>query len=277
MHEPIVRGIVRAHGGVLQTHDVPGMSGSAYVLEVPIGSGAGAMAAPAAPGGAELALPEQASGTSGRRRARRSSVDAFLESEVPGPDDSSGGGEAAVPTGRRRRRAGDESATAVEAGGEGTSGGTGRRRGRAADGDESGSEGVSEGAVMTAAEHAAGTAASGTGLGGTVSPRGVPLGGERQALLTALPASGSADDSDGPDGPGDSGGEDGQPTGRRRRALAAAAERAAAQEAGARTVFALPLPTPIGHRMCRRPRLRRRRGSGRAGSASRWCSGWASR
>ncbi len=66
------------------------------------------------------------------------------------------------------------------------------------------------------------------------------MGGERQALPAALPASGSADDSDGPDDPGDSGGEDGQPTGRRRRALAAAAERAAAQEAGARTVFALP-------------------------------------
>ncbi|MGW3307199.1 PAS domain-containing protein [Streptomyces sp. NPDC001073] len=240
VHEPIVRGIVRAHGGVLQTHDVPGMSGSAYVLEVPIGGGAGAMAAPAAAGGAELALPEQASGTSGRRRARRPSVDAFLESEVPGPDDSSGGGEAAVPTGRRRRRAGDESAAAVEAGGEGASGGTGRRRGRAADGDESGSEGVSEGAVMTAAEHAAGTAASGNGLGGTVSPRGVPAGGERQALPAALPAGGSDDESGGPEGSGESGGEDGQPTGRRRRALAAAAERAAAQEAGARTVFALP-------------------------------------
>lgn len=45
VHEPIVRGIVRAHGGVLQTHEVPGMSGSAYVLEVPLGGGAGAMAA----------------------------------------------------------------------------------------------------------------------------------------------------------------------------------------------------------------------------------------
>jgi PAS domain S-box-containing protein len=37
VHQPIVRGIVRAHGGVLQTHAVPGMSGNAYVLEVPIG------------------------------------------------------------------------------------------------------------------------------------------------------------------------------------------------------------------------------------------------
>ncbi|WP_329253364.1 PAS domain-containing protein [Streptomyces sp. NBC_01478] len=250
VHEPIVRGIVRAHGGVLQTHDVPGMSGSAYVLEVPIGGGAGAVAVPAATGGgAELALPEPASGTAGsngRRRARRSSVDAFLESEVPGSDDTGGGdgGEAAVPTGRRRRRAGDESvaAAAGEAGGDGASSGTGRRRGRAADGDSEGvaaggAGGVSEGAVMTAAEHAAGTAASGTGLGGTVSPRGVPAGGERQALPAALPASGGSGDSD---GSGDSGGEDGQPTGRRRRALAAAAERAAAQEAGARTVFALP-------------------------------------
>lgn len=255
VHEPIVRGIVRAHGGVLQTHDVPGMSGSAYVLEVPIGGGAGAVAVPAATGGgAELALPEQASTSNGRRRARRSSVDAFLESEVPDgtSEDTGGGGESAVPTGRRRRRAGDESAAvavAGEAGGDGASGGTGRRRGRAAegaageasDGDPEGvsggvSGGVSEGAVMTAAEHAAGTAASGTGLGGTVSPRGVPVGGERQALPAALPASGSADVAD----DSDSGGEDGQPTGRRRRALAAAAERAAAQEAGARTVFALP-------------------------------------
>ncbi|MBK6014004.1 PAS domain-containing protein [Streptomyces sp. MBT53] len=258
VHEPIVRGIVRAHGGVLQTHDVPGMSGSAYVLEVPIGGGAGAVAVPATTGGAELALPEQATGgNSGRRRARRSSVDAFLESEVPGDgsDGSSGsGGEGAVPTGRRRRRAGEESAAAVEAGGDGASSGTGRRRGRAAevgagdgdgDGSEGGADGVSEGAVMTAAEHAAGTAASGTGLG-AVPPGGVPVpapggGGERQALPPALPAGGPAGGaSNGADGSGDSGGEDGQPTGRRRRALAAAAERAAAQEAGARTVFALP-------------------------------------
>ncbi|WP_308011731.1 PAS domain-containing sensor histidine kinase, partial [Streptomyces plumbidurans] len=69
VHEPIVRGIVRAHGGVLQTHDVPGMSGSAYVLEVPIGGGAGAVAAEAP---AQAAGGEEGSG--GRRRARRSSV-----------------------------------------------------------------------------------------------------------------------------------------------------------------------------------------------------------
>lgn len=36
VHAPIVRGIVRQHGGVLQTHKVPGAGGSAYVLEVPV-------------------------------------------------------------------------------------------------------------------------------------------------------------------------------------------------------------------------------------------------
>ncbi|EST37561.1 hypothetical protein N566_12400, partial [Streptomycetaceae bacterium MP113-05] len=35
VHEPLVRGIVHRHGGVLQTHRVPGSGGSAYVLEVP--------------------------------------------------------------------------------------------------------------------------------------------------------------------------------------------------------------------------------------------------
>ncbi|MFG3254130.1 PAS domain-containing protein [Streptomyces sp. NPDC048172] len=42
VHEPLVRGIVRRHGGVLQTHEVPGAAGgSAYVLEVPVASTGG--------------------------------------------------------------------------------------------------------------------------------------------------------------------------------------------------------------------------------------------
>ncbi|HZF91856.1 MAG TPA: histidine kinase, partial [Streptomyces sp.] len=114
------------------------------------------------------------------------------------------------------------------------SGGTGRRRGRAAEDAARGAAGVAEGAVVTADEHAAGTAAAGTGLGGTVPPQGVPAPGgrrarrapeEQHALPPALPAAAE---------------ENPQPTGRRRRALAAAQERAAAQEAGPRTVFALP-------------------------------------
>ncbi|WP_030609189.1 PAS domain-containing protein [Streptomyces fulvoviolaceus] len=260
VHEPIVRGIVRAHGGVLQTHDVPGMSGNAYVLEVPIGGGAGAVtppgpaaleAGPAAP--AAAVVPEQSPG-GGRRRARRSSVDAFLESEVPGGESDESGvsaTEGSAPTGRRRRRAAAEQepvsvpAQASGEDGEG-SGGTGRRRGRPAEGAEGAAPedaDVSEGAVMTAAEHAAGTAAVATGLGGTVPPQGVPApggrrarrdDGEQHALPPALPAA-SAES-----GQGASGQDSEQAGGRRRRALAAASERAAAQEAGPRTVFALP-------------------------------------
>ncbi|MFF0022583.1 PAS domain-containing protein [Streptomyces sp. NPDC005496] len=273
VHEPIVRGIVRAHGGVLQTHEVPGMSGSAYVLEVPIGGGAGAVAAGSVPG-TEIALPEQAAQQthetqqtqqaqqgSGRRRARRSSVDSFLDGAETAPDTGAGTVSepvaqdpgAAQPTGRRRRRS-EEAAAPAEAavpaqGPEdeeakaGAPGGTGRRRGRPSpvEGDAGG---VAEGAVLMAGEHSAGQAAVGTGLGGTVPPQGVPAPSgrrarrdtEQHALPPALPAAQST--------PGDAGAAseapDAQPTGRRRRALAAAAERAAAQEAGARTVFALP-------------------------------------
>ncbi|MEY9487623.1 PAS domain S-box-containing protein [Streptomyces calvus] len=291
VHEPIVRGIVRAHGGVLQTHEVPGMSGSAFVLEVPIGGGAGAVAPAALPAGVPAAAPAAApSGASGgapgeeaasveaaeaaeaasgggRRRARRSSVDAFLDSEVPGANDAPD----TAPTGRRRRRAAAaEPAQAqlpAQASGEGAgvSGGTGRRRGRPAEGSAPGGApgssvelagaGVSEGAVVTAAEHAAGAAASNTGLGGTVPPQGVPASagrpvparsGEQHALPPALPApSGGNGAAEAPSAevqvhvPAQGSGQP-QATGRRRRALAAANERAAAQEAAPRTVFALP-------------------------------------
>ncbi|MFV0134942.1 PAS domain-containing protein [Streptomyces sp. HMX87] len=261
VHEPIVRGIVRAHGGVLQTHDVPGMSGNAYVLEVPLGGGAGAVAAVApdaegaanedAPdGGAEAGSAEQGSGGGGRRRARRASVDAFLESEVAGGSGDAEAQAPAAPTGRRRRRAAQAPVPVpaqAQPPGE-ASGGTGRRRGQPAEVAAAGAAegaGVAEGAVVTAAEHAAGAAASGTGLGGTVPPQGVPASaqgvpqptgrrarraaGEQHALPPALPAQagGAADEAP-------------QPTGRRRRALASANERAAAQEAAPRQVFALP-------------------------------------
>ncbi|MFH8608477.1 PAS domain-containing protein [Streptomyces sp. NPDC018029] len=333
VHEPIVRGIVRAHGGVLQTHEVPGMGGSAYVLEVPIGAGptegasssdapgsagssgsagaagsagsAGSLSSVpsggAAPGSA-VVVPEQASATSGggRRRARRPSVDSFLESAsssssaVPGAAGSSGGAGAesdtdgsgsgvagaqgaaqgAAPsggTGRRRGRRAAEASSPETLGGavatelvsgpgtgtqaaEAASGGTGRRRGRpsAAEGTEG-----TEGAVMTAAEHAAGSAA----LGETVPPQGVPVPngptgrrarrtGEQHALpaLASGPAetSGAAGAVPGTElaaveaGHGDAA----RPTGRRaRRALAAARERAAAEEANNGRVFALPPAT----------------------------------
>ncbi|CAM5594859.1 PAS domain-containing protein OS=Streptomyces alboniger OX=132473 GN=CP975_17120 PE=4 SV=1 [Streptomyces alboniger] len=323
VHEPIVRGIVRAHGGVLQTHEVPGMSGSAYVLEVPIGAGATESAAPkagstetsvspaaagasgAAPGNAApgnavvgnaVVVPQQATG-GGRRRARRPSVDSFLESGVP--EAGSGAPEAGAPTaptgtGRRRGRRAAEAAPdtlggsvttapgvgpggigaqaqAPETSGGATgavgsaAGGTGRRRGRpsAVEGAEgapntagaAGSAGSAGalGSVVTAAEHAAGSAA----LGQAVPPQGVPVpaggtgrrarrGGEQHAL-PAL-ASGPSEASGAPGtelaaveaGHGDAA----RPTGRRaRRALAAAKERAAAEETNSGRVFALPPAT----------------------------------
>ncbi|MCX5082745.1 PAS domain-containing protein [Streptomyces sp. NBC_00401] len=321
VHEPIVRGIVRAHGGVLQTHEVPGMSGSAYVLEVPIGGGAGAVpvadpsgvAGVAGPGTsvpgtavevasaagapraeamavAELGagLPEQASGTrGGRRRARRASgasVDSFLESgvaaaagAVPGADEAGqggGGSEAAAPTGRRRRRAEESAAGApgsaqgqlpaqatqtpaggTPAGDAGVGTGTGRRRGRpnpaevAVPAGADAGPGATEGSVVTAAEHAAGSPA----LGQTVPPQGVPVGASsgrrarRNPEQAALPAGGSGA-SNTSAASGASGASDasqaGQnvPAGRRaRRALGSAPERETEQQAGAaRTVFALP-------------------------------------
>ncbi len=135
----------------------------------------------------------------------------------------------------------------AQAAGDGSGpGGTGRRRGRPAEAAGTGvaelppgaQAGVSEGAVVMAGDRG-GAAASNTGLGGTVPPQGVPApaggrtrqdGGEQQALPPALPA--QAGESD----PADAD----RPTGRRRRALASANERAAAQEAAPRQVFALP-------------------------------------
>ncbi|MBD0709323.1 MULTISPECIES: PAS domain-containing protein [unclassified Streptomyces] len=176
----------------------------------------------------------------GRRRARRGSTDAFLESPV--------GAEGAEPSGRRRGRT-EEAAGAVEPGpaGSGPAGAgadfpagppvpvgpgvepTGRRRGRPA-----------EGAVVTAAEGAQGRAAlgaavppqgvvadpSGAPVGAFVDPSGTPVGAAPVGAL-ALPAVASEPVAEA------------QPSGRRRRALAAAQERAAAAEAGPRTPFAL--------------------------------------
>ncbi|MFD5183302.1 PAS domain-containing protein [Streptomyces sp. NPDC058372] len=226
VHEPIVRGIVRAHGGVLQTHAMPGMSGSAYVLDVPLGEGAGAVPARAQDELPAGSVPAQAcdgdanggeseaerpQGRRRRRAAPRSSVDSFLGASTDGAAEP-GQVAAAAPTGRRRgRRAADEtpvegveveqagetpaagSAVALPAPTGASEGGTGRRRRRAAaaEGETAAAAATSEGAVTTAAEHAAGTAASASALGGTVPPQGVPPTG-RRAAQPALPPAGSS-------------------------------------------------------------------------------------
>ncbi|WP_394432551.1 PAS domain-containing protein [Streptomyces sp. SGAir0957] len=271
VHEPIVRGIVRAHGGVLQTHEMPGMGGSAYVLEVPIGSGAGVVPVPAEPYAEPVVepaagqsagpvaepvagLPEQATAATGggRRRARRAaapSVDSFLDSGEAQAESGPSGG-----TGRRRGRRAAEPVGAAggpeqpveppaAAGPEGPGGGTGRRRARTADAGT-----AAEGAVLTAAEHAAGSPA----LGQTVPPQGVPAptgrrarraGDPEQAALPALPSGSSQEP-----GPGAPHGElelagpgagAGQPSGRRARRALSPAQVTATDDAP-REVFALP-------------------------------------
>ncbi|MCX5305084.1 MULTISPECIES: response regulator [Streptomyces] len=151
VHEPIVRGIVAAHGGVLQTVEVPGAPGGAYVLELPLGSGAGTVTLPEpaeeppadpATQGAGTAAGAAPGKVSGGRRGRRG-VDAFLDDENTGPEAAQaaqaaqGGGALALPSGRRRA---GEAGDAPDAGPELAQSpvnpaglGTGRRRGRAGD------------------------------------------------------------------------------------------------------------------------------------------------
>ncbi|MFJ3200408.1 PAS domain-containing protein [Streptomyces sp. NPDC086989] len=156
VHEPIVRGIVAAHGGVLQTVEVPGAPGGAYVLELPLGAGAGTVTLPEPEPEPEPAEEPSAAEGAGKgpagRRGRRG-VDAFLEDggEEAKANGGAGGGSAlALPSGRRR---------AGEAGADAPGGapelaqspvnpaglGTGRRRGRDGDGSGTGGEGAQGG------------------------------------------------------------------------------------------------------------------------------------
>ncbi|MEU4346736.1 PAS domain S-box protein [Streptomyces sp. NPDC023838] len=182
VHEPIVRGIVRAHGGVLQTVEVPGMSGSAYVLEVPLGEGAGSVPEPAAAEVAVVTAPQQPNQTtgSGRRRARRASTDAFLESPVE---------EEKSPTGRRRAHVQEDAPTdpsaaspaaleRIPAQQTGEGGGTGSAAG-------SGAAGNSGGAPRPGG--APGAGAAGGSAGGHPFGPGGPSGGTPNGPAAGVP------------------------------------------------------------------------------------------
>ncbi|MER7400431.1 PAS domain-containing protein, partial [Streptomyces sp. NPDC000151] len=132
VHGPIVRGIVRLHGGVLQTHEVPGAAGgSAYVLEVPV----------KADGSAVPASGQQVGGTDGT-----------VEMPASGADTGAGTGAAAAEGdggGRRRARGG--------ASGAGTASGR-------ADGQTLGAR--TSGAQASGAPGEGGTDGLGTGVAG---------------------------------------------------------------------------------------------------------------
>ncbi|MFI9353172.1 PAS domain-containing protein [Streptomyces lydicus] len=135
VHLPIVRGIVRQHGGLVQTHDVPGApgggpgaGGSAYVLELPVGVDGPAAADEAAdgadrPGGNETTvMPVPAArvrGTHGAADGAQASAEAAgdgpegAKAAAKGDGGTGGAGEPLVdgteggtaqPTGRRRAR-----------------------------------------------------------------------------------------------------------------------------------------------------------------------------
>ncbi|MEU1307336.1 PAS domain-containing protein [Streptomyces cinnamoneus] len=146
VHGPLVRGIVRRHGGVLQTHDLPGTSGGkAYVLEVPVSAEAGPVPASAQPQGPDtenlttvMPMPTQ--------RARGMSPDAEPQGGGLGQDAA----QSAQGGGRRARRAeapadGTDGAETggTDAGTAPTQQPTGRRRGPARPEEDSG-EGGSE-------------------------------------------------------------------------------------------------------------------------------------
>ncbi|MER7516943.1 PAS domain-containing protein [Streptomyces sp. NPDC126499] len=156
VHQPIVRGIVAAHGGVVQTHEVPGTTGSAYVVEVPLGAGRGTVAAPEQPqrpepgpgAPARPALPAQASPSDSEVPR---GLDGAAAQERAGGDQADGGGpvggeEAVGGGGRRRARRGSTDAflqsPMVPEGGP-LPEPTGRRRGRTDETPAAGTPGTS--------------------------------------------------------------------------------------------------------------------------------------
>ncbi|MGK5547967.1 PAS domain-containing protein [Streptomyces sp. URMC 127] len=266
VHEPIVRGIVRAHGGVLQTHDVPGASGgSAYVLEVPVSAKGG----PVSPAATE-------------RRSATDTMNATTVMPVPsqrarGTAEAGGGaapaaGSAAPPAvgsaAGSARAAGPAPAGPVPAGpaGVGAQGG-GRRARRGVDGETPGDGGAAQQSVQTAQTAQAPQSPQAPQQSPQQSDDTPPTGRRRAKPRTdeeAVPTDGegvpgarsnrhgrggAADAAAGPGGDGDASGlvppqaqgAPAGPTGRRARREQQPQQQASPQAEGApRTAFALP-------------------------------------
>ncbi|MGW3427378.1 PAS domain-containing protein [Streptomyces melanosporofaciens] len=119
VHEPIVRGIVRRHGGVLQTHEMPGMGGHAYVLEVPISAAAAAEQERANGDTAGQGDGTQGQGTSGAGTGTGTGTDAGTDT---GAGTAGGNATGQTPTGRRARHGAAPGGTPGDTSGGGTQG-----------------------------------------------------------------------------------------------------------------------------------------------------------
>ncbi|MFC5719907.1 PAS domain-containing protein [Streptomyces gamaensis] len=242
VHGPVVRGIVRAHGGVLQTHELPGAAGGrAYVLEVPVSAKGGPVAGgerrPATdPMNATTVMPvpaQRARGT-GAGAGKPAAPSTSPSSSSSSADGAKGGAGAQAPgSGRRARRDGEEAPARTSEGDEGAPvpAPTGRRRAR------------------PCAEEEQQLAADGRHGRAVVPPQGTAAPTARRARREAAAPEGERTAFALPPAEADRapGGETAAvPAGRRaRRAATETPERPAAGRAGAeqttqRTAFALP-------------------------------------
>ncbi|MEV0281999.1 PAS domain-containing protein [Streptomyces sp. NPDC050610] len=187
VHGPIVRGIVRRHGGVLQTHEVPGAAGgSAYVLEVPISAKGGPV--PAGPErladrenattvmpmpaqrargtGARDGAPNGANGANGAGGSAR--VEGGLQ-PPRAPQDAQGSRGSQGPHGGQRALGSGEQQSQSQGGGRRG------RRGPEADDDGNGPDDASGGGGGQ--RRPIGPQRPGGGAGGAQPGRGYPQGG----------------------------------------------------------------------------------------------------
>ncbi|MFG2092995.1 PAS domain-containing protein [Streptomyces sp. NPDC048612] len=222
VHEPIVRGIVRRHGGLMQTHEVPGggpgAGGSAYVLELPMAADGtppdGATSGAEVPTGNETTVmpvpAARARGTQGDAAApgtgqEQPDDDGHEGDEGPSGGDGGPGGSGGPGEPLGGGGGGAEAGTAVpeQTGAQPT----GRRRARHS-GAEQGAQpggpeaGVPQGAAGDGAQGAAGPAAVDGGPGAP-APQGDAAQGGPATDGRGLP-------------PGMAGAESVPPTGRRR-------------------------------------------------------------
>ncbi|MFC1417905.1 PAS domain-containing protein [Streptacidiphilus cavernicola] len=126
VHLPIARGMVERHGGVLQSHELPGKQGRTYVVELPLDPATAGEAAERAAAAA-------------RRADRTRENDTAMLPELPGLGTPAGGGGGAGAAGGGRGT-GDGSATGGGAGARagGSTAGGGRTAGGMADGGTGG-------------------------------------------------------------------------------------------------------------------------------------------